>query len=259
MSDERPRLTSVFFDFGDTLWHFPQSPPRRVIDRAMRRRLRALFSLWGVPPEIDPLELHGALLRARIEAERTADAGDLSSPDYVGITRRVAADSDIELANGQAVALWEAQNVGGLLGGRRIFDETHETLQWLLDRGFRVGAITNRAHGGESFLQELRYDGLLGFFEVVASSDQVGWRKPHPALFEYALDAMGVTPAESALVGDRPEADVRGARALGMTAIWIRKVTPPDRVPDGPDETPHYTIAELSELRSLPPLARGPA
>ena len=139
MSDERPRLTTVFFDFGDTLWHFPQSPPRRVIDRAMRRRLRALFSLWGVPPEIDPLELHGALLRARIEAERTADAGDLSSPDYVGITRRVAADSDIELANGQAVALWEAQNVGGLLGGRRIFDETHETLQWLLDRGFRVG------------------------------------------------------------------------------------------------------------------------
>ena len=69
---------------------------------------------------------------------------------------------------------------------------------------------------------------------------------------------MAVRPQASALVRDRREADVRGARALGMTAIWIRKVTPPDRVPDGPDEAPHYTIDELSELRSLPPLARGP-
>ena len=259
MSEEGRRLSTVFFDFGDTLWHFPQSPPGGVIERAMRRRFQALFSLWRVPPAIDPLELHGALVRARIEAERAADAGDLRSPDYVGITRRVAADAGIELADGQAVALWEAQNVGGPLGGRRIFDETRETLQWLLDRGFRVGAITNRAHGGDSFLRELRYDGLLGFFEVVASSDQVGWRKPHHALFEHALHAMGVTPRESALVGDRPEADVRGARALGMIAIWMRKVTPPERVPDGPDESPHHTIDELSELRSLPPLARGPA
>ena len=253
-----PRLTTVFFDFGDTIWHFPQRPPQAWIDRAKDRRARALCSLWGIDPRLAH-ELRRAISAAASAAERAADAEGLSGPDYLALTRRITTDAGLALDDRQVAMLWEAEGSTGPFLGRRIFDDTRETLQWLLDGGFRVGAITNRSHGGQPFLDELRYHDLLRYFEVVVSSDQVGWRKPHAAIFEHALDAMGVRPHESALVGDRPEADLRGARDAGMTAIWMRKVTPPDRVPRGPDEQPHYTIDELSDLRSLPPIRRSPA
>jgi HAD superfamily hydrolase (TIGR01549 family) len=228
-----------------------------VVERALRRRVNALFSLWGVRPARSAEEISRGMFQAREEAQRVADASDFRSPNYHAIARRAAEEAGLSPDHAQVSALWEAHNAGGPLLGRRILDDTHETLEWLLERGFRVGAITNRAHGGESFLAELQYHDLLRYFEVVSSSDQVGWRKPHRRIFQHALGALGVAPAESALVGDRPEADVRGARAMGMTAILMRGVSPPDRVPQAPDEEPDYTIDSLSELRQLPPFARA--
>ena len=252
MSAAGERLETVFFDLGDTLWHFPARTPSGVIERVLGKRFRARFSLWGVRPQRPPEAIYRALERAVLAAERAADAGDLRSPDYLGLTRRVAADAGLELSAEQIAELWEAHHASGVLLGRRLFDDTHETLQWMIDRGLRLGAITNRAHGGEAFLHELRHHELLRYFEVVTSSDRAGWRKPHPAIFEQALSAMGATPEHSALVGDRLEADVRGARAIGMTAIWLRRAAEPSR----PENQPDYAIDGLGDLRSVPPIAR---
>jgi putative hydrolase of the HAD superfamily len=60
----------------------------------------------------------------------------------------------------------------------------------------------------------------------------VGKRKPHPAIFERALEALEVAPADSVFVGDRLLEDVRGAGELGMTtvqALWFRA----DEHPEG--------------------------
>ena len=257
-AEPTPRLSTVFFDFGDTLWHFPQRTPPAEVHRATGERFAALFEYWELqsrqPPEWISARLDAECTRAEIEA----DATHHRSPDYLAIVRETMAAAGVELSDEQVAKLWEADNVGGPFLGRRIFDDAHETLQWLLDSGFRVGAITNRSHGGTTFLDELRYHDLLKFFEVVSSSDQVGWRKPHRAIFDHALEAMGVGAEQSALVGDRPDADVSGARQAGMTAVWMRKVTP-NLAPRGPEEQPHYTIDELSDLRSLPPFADGAA
>ena len=257
-TESAPRLTTVFFDFGDTLWHFPQRTPPAEVHRATGERFAALFEYWELQPQQPPERISARLAAECTRAQIEADATTHRSPDYLAIVRETMAAAGVELSDEQAAKVWDADNVGGPFLGRRIFDDTHETLEWLLDSGFHVGAITNRAHGGASFLDELRYHDLLKFFEVVSSSDQVGWRKPHRAIFDHALEAMGVSAEQSALVGDRPDADVAGARQAGMTAIWIRKVTP-DLAHHGPDEEPHYTIDELSDLRSLPPFANGAA
>ncbi len=117
--------------------------------------------------------------------------------------------------------------------------------------GLRLAIITNRAHGDDEFVDELHAYGLREPFEVIISSDQVGYRKPHPKIFEAALEALDLGAAEVAMVGDRPEADVAGANRVGMPSIWIRKVTPPERVPTTEDEQPDYTIDELRDLRGL--------
>jgi HAD superfamily hydrolase (TIGR01458 family) len=46
--------------------------------------------------------------------------------------------------------------------------------------------------------------------------------KPAPAMFEGGLRSMGVAAAETAMIGDDLESDVRGAQALGITGVQVR-------------------------------------
>jgi len=241
-------VKAVAFDLGDTLWHFPHPRPAAALARAHLQRLRSVLTARGLDPEL------ASTLRARLiegwdEWERSADERGGVGPNYIEGTRGVAAE--LALTRDAAEAIWQCMALGGPFLGRRLFEETHETLAWLRASGFRLAIITNRAHGDERFIEELHAYGLRDPFEAIISSDQVGFRKPHPRIFEAALEALDLNPASVAMVGDRPEADVAGANRLGMPSIWIRKVVPPDRVPTTEDQQPDYTIDELQDLRGL--------
>lgn len=55
----------------------------------------------------------------------------------------------------------------------------------------------------------------------VFNSAESGYEKPHPRAFDGVLEA--VAGAEAAwMVGDNPEADVRGAEAVGLPAVLVR-------------------------------------
>jgi putative hydrolase of the HAD superfamily len=74
--------------------------------------------------------------------------------------------------------------------------------------------------------------GLAERLDFAVFSSEVGKRKPHPAIFERALDALGVAADDSVFVGDRLYEDVRGAGEIGMTtvqALWFRA----DEHPEG--------------------------
>jgi putative hydrolase of the HAD superfamily len=68
-------------------------------------------------------------------------------------------------------------------------------------------------------LQQAR---LLGYFDVVACSRDLGVRKPNPRAFLHVLKRLGFEAEEAVHVGDRVEADVEGALETGMRAIWVR-------------------------------------
>jgi len=56
---------------------------------------------------------------------------------------------------------------------------------------------------------------------AVLDSSVVGVSKPDPAIFQLALDSLGVEPADAIHVGDTPAADVVGARAAGVTPVLV--------------------------------------
>ena len=82
--------------------------------------------------------------------------------------------------------------------------------------------------------------GLDKYFESVAVSCDIGYMKPHPKCYQYTLDEMKLDAAECVMVGDSLRADVQGAQALGMTAVWrrVRKEDPPHE-PEQVGEGPH--------------------
>ncbi|WP_263791294.1 HAD-IIA family hydrolase [Salinibacter sp.] len=69
--------------------------------------------------------------------------------------------------------------------------------------------------------------------------------KPHPAMFEAALNDRD--PSAAVMVGDRLDTDIRGARRMGMSALFLRRE---DERPQhhGTDVTPDRVIASLSDL-----------
>jgi putative hydrolase of the HAD superfamily len=98
-----------------------------------------------------------------------------------------------------------------------------ETLQILQSRGFKLGIITN----GQSFQQQSKIDALevRGFFDTILVSLEVNLRKPSTEIYELALERLGVDASQAWMVGDHVINDVLGARAAGLTGVWLRHET----------------------------------
>lgn len=242
-------IRAVLFDLGDTLWHIPDPPPREKIREETVRRIFSLLRSWEIEPEGE-LHFLGRDIRLTVDAAiRQAFEGDFLEPHSPTLVRQVAADKGLDLSLEQGEQLWEAWNLGGPFFGRRLFDDAIEMLESLRSAGYRIGCVTNRSFGGPAFVSEVEQHGLADFFEAMAVSCDLGYMKPHPKIFQHALDALAVAPEETAMVGDSLRADVAGAQALGMTAIWRPYHTRRGEV-DGVE--PNFTIDELREIPRLP-------
>lgn len=89
-----------------------------------------------------------------------------------------------------------------------------------LATGFRLAVITN-THDAALVPRHLEEMGVADHFEAVITSVEHGFRKPHPAIFEYAASRLGVEPGRCVHVGDDAVADYRGATGAGLRALLI--------------------------------------
>ena len=122
------------------------------------------------------------------------------------------------------------------------------TLQTLKERGFQLGLISNAADD-ENTQTLIDKGGFRPYLEFIISSAAFGKRKPHPAIFQVALDHFHVRANQAVMVGDLVETDILGAHQIGMKSIRItrRAIKTATRVHVRPD-------AMVSALSEIPPL-----
>lgn len=97
---------------------------------------------------------------------------------------------------------------------------------------------------------EMQYDklnnvGFTDYFDHVILSDVVGVNKPHPAIFNYALQKLGVGAHETIMIGDNYLADIKGAMNSNIDQIWYN---PKD---EQAELAPTYTINNLMEIKNI--------
>ena len=97
----------------------------------------------------------------------------------------------------------------------QIRPHTHEVLKRLAER-YRLGIISN-ADG--KIAEVLARCGIADCFESITDSGIVGKEKPHPAIFEAAVNSLGVSAGESVYTGDIYSIDYVGAMAAGMQCV----------------------------------------
>ena len=129
-----------------------------------------------------------------------------------------------------------------LAASHHLLDGAMEVLEYAQSR-YRLGLITNGLH--EVQRPRLANTGIADYFEFIAISDELGVAKPQVAFFDHAYAQMGRPPREEVLViGDNPNADVKGALDYGFAACWLRHPGAADRKHLG--ET--IRIRKISEL-----------
>lgn len=243
-------IRAVFFDVGDTLWHAGGAPPAAEFRRMAAERAGPALARLGVREA--NAELAARVAWDALEASmRAARASDFREPDYAEACRLALADAGIRLTLAAAAEFLDAIYVSGLDGGKAAYADAVAVLEILRSRGFLLGTLTNRAFGGERFRRDLREAGLDIGWDTHAVSVEVGYLKPHPAIFEWALARAGVTAAEAVMVGNSLAEDIAGAQRAGMLAAWRRSR------PDAEGVTPDFTFDELRDLLAWAPLERA--
>ena len=110
---------------------------------------------------------------------------------------------------------------------------------------YKLGIVSNFAIP-ECVYKLLKDSGLGRFFDVVVVSGAVNKRKPSPDIFAHALEKLGVSATEAVFVGDTIDADVEGAKVVGMKSVYLER-----RVQKQTENgVPDVTIKSLGELPS---------
>jgi HAD superfamily hydrolase (TIGR01509 family) len=133
-----------------------------------------------------------------------------------------------------------------------LYDDVEPALRKLAAGGLKIGLISNTQRPLDEFAAHFALDHL---FSAAISSAELGFLKPHPAIFEAALAAVGEPAGAAVMVGDSVKADIEGARQIGMRAVLVRRtgdgLSSPLRHALGPGYEDVPVIASLAELPAL--------
>jgi putative hydrolase of the HAD superfamily len=197
------------------------------------RRLRAvLLDAMGTLLTFEP---PAPLLRAELRrqgADVSAEAAEAAIRDEIAYYRahlhegRDAA-SLADLRRRAAAAMRPALEIEGdlteaLLAALRFhaFPDAAPALMELRSRGLAIVVVSNWDH---SLHERLAETGLAPLVDAAVASAELGHAKPDPAIFEHALELVGVEAGAALHAGDSPREDVEGAIAAGLRAVLVAR------------------------------------
>jgi putative hydrolase of the HAD superfamily len=192
-------LTALFFDVGNTLLF----PNRRCM-------LRSLHAQNVFPPEELMQEVERQTKRefdALLESRASVDHSFWQI--YYSRLLKALAIADDSICSDLVARTRVSANWCDIRPG------TQESLQ-RLKRKYRLGVISN-ADG--KIADVLTHCGIADCFETITDSGIVGKEKPHPLIFQTALQSLNVTPEESLYTGDLYSVDYLGATNVGMNSV----------------------------------------
>jgi 2-haloacid dehalogenase len=132
-----------------------------------------------------------------------------------------------------------------------VFPEVPSVLRQLKAAGLRTAILSNGTPAMlEAAVKRARLDGLI---DSILSVEEVGVYKPHPKVYQLAVDRLSV-PASAIAFQSSNAWDAHAASAFGMQVVWCNRYRQRrERLPGAPDRE----IASLAELPALLPACAG--
>lgn len=230
----------LFFDLDHTLWDF---------------ELNARYTLEQLHHELDlasqGIDDFDRFHRQYLEHnERLWDRyrKGFIKQDELRIKRMRLSLLDFKIANEALAQTLSTRFLELLPTHNQLFPGTHETLTYLKNKNYTLHIITNGFEG----VQKNKMEGatLNPYFTHVITSEKASALKPHRAIFEHALSCSQANAAESIMIGDSVEVDIKGAWDMGIDQVHMNHLDQ-NRYPIQGDVYPTHTIFHLEELRQI--------
>ena len=103
-----------------------------------------------------------------------------------------------------------------------LFPYTHEILEYLQNKGYKMHLITNGFQAVQ--FKKIQNSDLAKYFIEVITSEASNSLKPNKEIFDYAFAKTGATATTSIMIGDNQDADIKGGINAGMDTIFVNHI-----------------------------------
>jgi putative hydrolase of the HAD superfamily len=199
------QVTDVFFDLDHTLWDFEKNSAltfaKILVDNKVSVDFDGFLEVYApVNMQMWALYRENGISKSELRYQRLKQTFDrlevLVSDEVID---KLAHDYILHLSS-----------------FTHLLPNAMEALEYLYPK-YRLHIITNGFQ--EVQTKKLRGSGIHHYFQKIIDSEMAGVKKPHPYIFEMALEQARVDPKNSLMIGDNVEADILGAKAMGMQVL----------------------------------------
>lgn len=220
-------ITDIFFDLDHTLWDF---------DKNSGLTFEAIFKEYEVNLPLDEfLEVYLPVNSKywKLFREGKIEQENLRFQRLNEVFQILKFKTSEELIHTLSQAY-----IDYLPNYNHLFPNTFQVLDYLQNK-YKLHIITNGFYDVQH--KKLGNSKLKPYFKTITTSEDAGVKKPNRIIFEYALDLAKTKNSNSIMIGDNLEADVEGAKASGMEAIFFGKAS----------DYAGLQIQDLNELKTI--------
>jgi len=223
----------IFFDLDRTLWDFDSNSRSALMDVFELHQLGRYFD--SPEPFISGYHKHNEVLWNRYR-KGTIKKELLRSLRF-DLTLQDAKVEDNELAKAIGEDYLQLSTEKTIL-----FPYTHEILEYL-DKKYPLYILTNGFR--ETQFSKMKNCDLSKYFHTVFTSETIGFNKPHPKIFQWAVSSVNGRKEECIMIGDDIEVDILGAQSYGIDQVFFN----PEKLIT--EARPTHTIESLAELKGI--------
>lgn len=201
---------NLFLDYGGLIFNYDFN--RETLQRAHRLALSYINSLRSSEVSTQALETaHNKAIKAYLQ-DREGNKSEWTMNQIMSLmVSELGINADVELL--EEIYKLNDHNSFPYPHSRRVLDE--------LSKEYKLGIISNLPH--DSILIELKREKMVDMFNPIIVSYQVGVRKPHPKIYQTAMQMANTTPKKSIFISHELE-EANGAKKVGMRGVLVKSL-----------------------------------
>ncbi|MBT8204083.1 MAG: YjjG family noncanonical pyrimidine nucleotidase, partial [Eudoraea sp.] len=201
----RNLITDIFFDLDHTIWDFEKNSAltfdKIFADNEIEVDMEAFFEIY-VPLNLSYWKLY--------REEK------ISKPELRYQRLRNTFDQLSVSISDELIHTLSVEYIEHLCTFNHLIPNALQILEYLKPN-YKLHIITNGFQ--EVQHKKLENASISEYFQQVIDSETAGVKKPDPHIFNYSLKQANVLPEKAIMIGDSLEADVLGARAVGLHTL----------------------------------------
>lgn len=229
------KIQHIFFDLDNTLWDHRRNAYLTLKDIFIRENVQEKYNLG-----FEDFHKEYFTINERLWAQ--IRDGEIDK-EYLRKHRFYDAFLFFGIDDFELSQTFENNFLDEILNYNDLVEGAFELLEYLSGKKYKLHILSNGFK--EVTYRKCELSGIKNYFETITSADEINIRKPHPEVYEYALNKAGAMKEESMMIGDDWIADVEGAKSFGLKVVFF------DVFNDNYKAEEVTVIKKLAELKSI--------